>query len=196
MNRLIKKIHIYAGLLSFIILLVDGITGVGVTLLPRPEECSTPAPSVRMIDFVPPGNLGDAELARAVWEFLKAPLTNPPRYGIRRDENNNLTFGFYTPTYVMDVTVLEKEKKLRVETRPFTGFMLLNNLHSYTIRDLPVDWRMQVWVLYNEFAILALLFLSLSGVYLWLSTRPRHRIALASLAVGSGSFIVLYMLSR
>ncbi|MCW5977296.1 MAG: PepSY-associated TM helix domain-containing protein [Bryobacteraceae bacterium] len=196
MNRLVKRIHIWVGLLSFLILLVDGITGIGVTFLPRYEDRSRPAPSVEMRDYVVPGNLSDNEAADRIWEHLRLPLTNPPRYGVQRDENNDLAFAFYTPKSVIRVTALEKEGKLRLETTPAGAWMFLNNLHATTVRDLPRDWRMRLWVLYNEFAIAALLFLSLSGVYLWLSARPRHRLAQISLVAGAGSFIALYWLSR
>jgi hypothetical protein len=51
-------------------------------------------------------------------------------------------------------------------------------------------------VAYNEVAIFALIFLSLSGLYLWLSSRPRHRLAQLSFFAGTGWFLVLYWLSR
>jgi hypothetical protein len=50
--------------------------------------------------------------------------------------------------------------------------------------------------LYNELGIASLILMSLSGLYLWLSSRPKHRLAQISFALGTGSFAVLYWLSR
>jgi hypothetical protein len=38
--------------------------------------------------------------------------------------------------------------------------------------------------------------MALSGVYLWLSSRPAHRWAQVSFAVGSAGFLLLVYLSR
>jgi hypothetical protein len=197
MHELLKKIHAWLGLASFTILLVYGLTGLSVTMLPAPERRVRPAAEVELVDFAAPANLSDKELADRVWAHLKLPLANPaPEWSLRRDADHNLTIGFYTPNGTARVTVLEGEGKLRVERQRARWPAFVNNLHASTLRDLPVDWRMRAWVAYNEVAIFALIFLSLSGLYLWLSSRPRHRLAQLSFFAGTGSFLVLYWLSR
>ncbi len=197
MHELLKKILARLGLLSFTILLVYGITGLSVTMLPAPEARPRRQAAAEIVDFRVPPNLTDKQVADRVWEALKLPLTNPaPEWSLRRDAANNLTIGFYTPNGPARVTVLEREGRLRLvrERAPWPAF--LNNLHAGTLRDLPVDWRMRAWVAYNEFAIFALILMSLSGVYLWLSSRPRHLLARLSFVAGTGSFLALYWLSR
>lgn len=197
MNRLIKKTHAWLGLLSFTVLLVYGVTGLSVTVLTPPQDRSRPPAAVDLIEFPVPPNLSDKELADRIWAHLKLPLTNPaPEWSLRRDARNNLIIGFYTPNGPTRVTVLEAEGKLQLATERAAMPAFLNNLHATTIRDLPVDWRLRGWVLYNEFAILALILMSLSGIYLWLSSRPRHRLAQISFLSGTCSFLVLYWLSR
>jgi hypothetical protein len=197
MNRLIKKIHAWLGLLSFTVLLVYGVTGLSVTVLTPPQDRPRPPATVEVVDFSVPPNLSDKELADRIWAHLKLPLSNPaPEWSLQRDARNNLTIGFYTPNGPTRVTVLEAEAKLQVAGERATMPAFLNNLHATTIRDLPVDWRLRGWVLYNEFAILALILMSLSGIYLWLSSRPRHRLAQISFFSGTCSFLILYWLSR
>jgi hypothetical protein len=55
---------------------------------------------------------------------------------------------------------------------------------------------MRLWTWYNEFSIWSLIGMSLSGVYLWLASRPRYRPAIYVFAFGSLSFLLLYMLTR
>lgn len=197
MNEFVKKLHAWLGLLSFTILLIYGITGLSVTLLPAPEARPRREGGTEFVDFRVPPNLTDKQVADRVWEALKVPLANPaPEWSLRRDADNNLTMGFYTPNGPTHVTVLEREGRLRVVRERSEWPAFLNNLHASTLRDRPTDWRMRAWIAYNEFAIFALIFMSLSGVYLWLSSRPRHRAAQISFFAGTGAFLVLYWLSR
>jgi hypothetical protein len=197
MQELFKKLHAWLGLLSFTVLLVYGITGLSVTLLPAPEARPQREAVTEFVHFRVPPNLTDKQVADRVWEALKLPLTNPaPEWSLRRDAENNLTMGFYTPNGPTRVTVLEREGQLRLVRERAAWPAFLNNLHASTLRDLPVDWRMRAWVAYNEFALFALIFMSLSGVYLWLSSRPRHRLAQLGFFAGTGSFLALYWLSR
>lgn len=197
MNELVKKLHAWLGLAGFTLLLVYGLTGLSVTMLPAPEARPRREAVTEFVDFRVPPNLTDKQVADLVWAHLKLPLTNPaPEWSLRRDAASNLTIGFYTPNGPTRVTVLEAEGKLRLERQRAPWPAFLNNLHASTLRDLPVDWRMRAWVAYNELAIFILIFLSLSGIYLWLSSRPRHRLAQISFFAGTGSFAALYWLSR
>ena len=58
------------------------------------------------------------------------------------------------------------------------------------------DWRVRLWAFYNEVAIWALITMALSGLYLWLASRPKYRWAWVSFLTGSGAFAVLYVLTR
>ena len=198
MRSLLQKIHMYLGLLCWSILFVYGIAGLTATVLhsgpPGPHFQSS---SVRTESFVSPPNLTDKQEADAVWATLKIPLTGPPpAYAIQRDHQNNLVVSFWTTNGPTDVTVLEQQKQLRVESHRNTVWGYLNNLHSTTLRDQPYDWRIRLWACYNEFAIWALLAMALTGVYLWLSSRPRHLLAQVSVGLSVVSFLVLYILTR
>ena len=197
MNRWIKKLHMYFGLLNFSILLVFGIAGLQATLALAPDKRAPPEPKVRLEAYTPPSALDDKGVADDVYRVLKLPLTTPlPKFAIRRDGDKNLTFGFYTVNGPHQVTVLEKEGRLRVETTTNTIWRYFNGLHTMTIQARAQDLRVRMWTWYNEFAVWSLIGMSLSGCYLWLSSRPRYRPAQLVFVAGSGGFVVLYWLTR
>ena len=71
----------------------------------------------------------------------------------------------------------------RASLRDYNG-----SAHATTVLHAAPDLRVRLWGAYVTFAIGALLFLSVSGVWLWLSSRPR--LWWAWLLAGSGSGLV------
>ena len=198
MRDVLQKIHMYLGLLCWSILFVYGIAGLTATVFrsgpPGPHFQSS---KVQSETFVTPPNQTDKQVADAVWRTLKIPLTGPPpTYAIHRDRENNLVVSFYTTNGPTQVTVMEQRNQLRIETHRNSVWAYFNNLHSTTLRDPPYDWRIRLWAYYNEFAVWALLAMALTGVYLWLSSRPRHLLAQAAVGLSVVSFLVLYILTR
>jgi hypothetical protein len=170
---------------------------VSATLEPAPEQREREDPKVEFRDFTVPGGLDDKAAADRVWEFLKLPLTAPlPKYAIRRDANHDLTLDFYTPDGVRRAVVLEKENRIRLEIRDSTFTNYLNALHTTTINNNSMDWRVRWWTYYNEFSIWSLIGMSISGVYLWLASRPRYNPARFAFGLGCGGFLLLYALTR
>lgn len=197
MNQIVKKLHIYLGLLNFANLLVFGIAGLTATFQAAPESRQRPEPAVRYEAFTPPATVADKEVAVLVYQKLNFPLAAPPQpWSFRRNHENNLTVDFYTANGLYRVVVLERENRVRIETTRNSLWQYLNNLHATTIRERTGDPRTRLWSYYIEFAIWSLIAMTLSGICLWLSSRPRHRLALACLVLGSGSFAFLYVLTR
>jgi hypothetical protein len=194
MAALIKKLHIYAGLLVFVHLLVYGIVGISVTVEPESRQR---APAVRYQDFTPPANLSDLQMAEQVRQFLHLSLAGPVgNYSIKHDGDNNLVVNLWTLNGPFLITVLEKEKRLRVEDYHNRIWDAINGMHATTSATQASDLRVRLWGWYNELGIWMLLGLPVSGVYLWLASRPRHRAAQISLATGVGVFVALYALTR
>jgi hypothetical protein len=197
LNPLLKKIHMYIGLLNFSILFVFGVAGLSATF-DSPEDRQEEAVE-RLMPFSSPPNATDKEVADAVYDLLKLPLTQPPpKPALRRDADKNLTFNFFNPNAVTGVTVLEKEHQLRVRTLHNNTARFMNVLHKATIQH-PIakrDLRIKLWTWYNEFSIWSLMLMALSGVYLWLSSRPGFLWAQVSFVAGCGAFIVLYIVTR
>jgi hypothetical protein len=196
MHDLIKKIHMYVGLLNFSILLVFGVAGIQATLSSG-EGVQRQWSEARYIPFEAPPAATDRQVADMVYRTVRFPLTTPvPGFAIRRNAENRLALDFYHVNGLNRVTVLEDEKRLKVETSRVGLGRFLNNLHATTTNARTPDWPVRAWAWYNEFAIWSLLGMTVSGAYLWLSSRPRWRWAQAVFAAGAGSFLLLYIVTR
>jgi len=195
MTRWLKKLHMYAGLLNLSILLVFGIAGLNATF-EDPGE-APPPPTTAVYDFQVPANVSDYEAALAAFRFLKPALSEPPPQGaIHRDSANNVAFSLYSVNGQRTVTLLEKENRVRVEARPNELGEFFDGLHATTMNFAHTDLRIRMWAWYVEFSIWSLIFMAVTGVYLWLASRPGYRWAQVSFAAGSGLFLLLYAITR
>jgi hypothetical protein len=191
---LIKKLHTYAGLLTFVNLTVYGIVGLSVTLLRQP---GIPAPVVSYQNFAAGPNRTDRQVAEQVCSQLSLSLATPVNsFAIQHDASNNLLLDLRHANGRHQVTVLEKEGRIRVEvTRNGLGHYLFT-LHETTAVFHSGDWRMQSWADYNEFAMWCLLTMIASGFAMFLAARTRSRLAQISLAGGCCAFAALYFWTR
>ena len=198
MNQLIKKIHIYSGLISFTALLIFGVIGIVATFLPRPDDRPRPEATVREIGFSVPEDLDDRQLADHIQAELNLPLTLPaPDWSLGRDKKNNLRFRLPTPGHYHDVVVMEPENRIRITTQPYDSWQYLFHLHEMTPRPSQKDLRVRLWAYYGLFNVWALIVMSFSGLYLWLSTKRRNYWwAQTSFLFGTISFVVLYLALR
>jgi hypothetical protein len=191
---LIQKLHTYAGLVTFVNLLVFGLVGLTATLGSRPHD---PAPEVRSEAFVVQPNLTDRQVAERVCGLLGLSLATPIQSAvIQHDAANNLLLDFYHANGRHRVTVLETEGRLRVEVIRNSLWSYLGTLHATTAACHSGDWRMQLWADYNEFAMWCFLAMLASGVALWLMSRPEYRWAQWSLALGCALFAALWYWTR
>jgi hypothetical protein len=99
-------------------------------------------------------------------------------YGLQRERDGSLSFTFYFENGISKVTVLEKENRLRIETRRNSLWEYFDNLHATAVNTPVRDGRIRLWTYYEEFANWSLLAMALSGICLWLMSRPEHRVAL------------------
>lgn len=192
----VKKLHIYAGLLTYTAFIVWGVTGIHAVFLPSPGNWKPPEVSdVQEISFEAPGDLDDKELAVRVYEAMDVPMTRPPN-NARRDDDHNLTFMLWSANGRRDVTYLESERRIRVEVRPSNLAGFLSAMHTGSSRRGPPDLSARVWGYYNEFANWAFCFMTLSGLYMWLATRPRLVWAWLSFGGAVVFFAALWMVTR
>jgi hypothetical protein len=194
--QLLRKIHTYLGLLTFVNLMVYGVVGVAATWrLRTPEPFGST--QVRYLPFTAPPDLADADVADRVCTLLGVTLARPIQMAvIQHDAAHNLVLDFWHANGRHHVTVLETERRLRVEIGRVPLWRYLDTLHRTTAAFHSGYWRMQLWARYNEFAMWCLLGMLASGAALWLLSRPRHRMAQLSLAAGSALFAALYFWSR
>src|ERR1700675_1871681 len=138
---LIRKIHTYAGLLTFVNLTVYGIVGLSALYLLRPH--SQP-PVVSYQNFTVAPNLTDRQVAERVCAQLNLTLATPVNsFAIQHDDANNLFLDFRHANGRHQVTVLEKEGRIRVEVARNFFWDYLFTLHGTTAALHSGDWRMQ-----------------------------------------------------
>ncbi len=185
----------YLGLLCCTALFVYAVTGIEATTYTRPAEREKAPVITRYEAFSAPASGSDAEVARAAAAKLAVPLTGPPGQ-IRRDDGNNLQFNLYPPNGLVRVTLLESESRVRVEATRQPFGRLLGNLHEVTMRNPSGDIRMKLWKYYNEFAMWCLMLMVVSGIFLWLSSRPGHKLGLLSFAAGAAALVLILAAGR
>ena len=187
--RLLKKIHIYLGLLNFTIILVFGIAGLAASWEATfPREA---APVVTEMPFhVPPG-LRDIQIGDLVYQAVRPPFVTPRLYPVFRNADHQLIVDFYMVSGMQHITVLAAENKLRIESTRKSFWQYVNRLHATTGK--PSDIKLRLWAGYVEFSIWSLLAMVATGLYLWLSSRRRFRWAAYSFAAGTVLVALLWV---
>lgn len=191
MKELIRRWHIYAGLMTFWALLVFGLAGSYVTF--RPDKRAAPEPVAKRVKFAPPAGATDrqvADLLRAEFGFGN---TKPvPNWVIQRNPEGHLSFPLWSPNGWVTVTWLQDSGEALVAEDPFSTGEYINQMHSALPLSNGAPLKL-LWSVYTELSIFTLLFLVLSGIYLWLTTRPKLWWAQVSFVVGTGVFIFFFV---
>ena len=196
MYEWVKKIHMYAGLLTFTAFVVWGVTGIHAVFLPPPGGyVPSEISSEREMPFRSPANLDDNELAEHIFETADIRLAGG-HYNVHRDDDLNLAFFAYTPNGRRDFTYLEEQGIVRIGYRrnDLAGF--LSSMHASHSRRGPPALSARLWGFYNELSTWAFLFMTLSGIYMWLVTRPGLRWAQACAAAIVSLSVFLWILNR
>ena len=167
-----KKIHMWAGLLTFTAFVVWGITGIYAIFLPAPGEYQ-PADVAEetQFPFEAPGNLDDKELAKRIFDAADLKMAGG-HYNVHRDDDQHLKFFVFTSNGRRDVTYLERQRRVRVEFRNNNLGGFLSSMHTAHSRRGAPDRSARLWGYYNELSTWALLLMSVSGLYMWIATRP------------------------
>lgn len=171
----VRTIHMYSGLLTFMAFVVWGVTGIHAVLLPAPDQFQPPpVSSVRDIPFQAGGDLDDLQLSRAIFDAIQIPLAGG-HYNVHRDGQSNLAFNVFTVNGGREVTFLDAQGIVRVTHRRSSVWSYLSSMHTAFSRRHVLAPAAVAWGLFNELAIYAFVFMTVSGVYMWLATRPRMR---------------------
>ena len=193
MHALVKKLHMYIGLLNFSNLIVFGIAGLAATFQ---GESGMAAEAPRYESFMPPPASTDRQIADLLFDRFHFPLADPVGdWAIHRDAAGKLPLEFWSVNGITKVLYEPNQNRLRIQTSRNTLPSFLNGMHTVSELDQR-DWRMRAWAWYNQVAIWSLLAMAISGVYLWLASRPGYRIAQYSFAGGAAIFILLYIVTR
>ncbi|HYP13167.1 MAG TPA: hypothetical protein VEQ63_04525 [Bryobacteraceae bacterium] len=196
LTKLVRKVHIYAGLLTLSQLGIYGSAGLVATVQPSLERPKN-VQSVRYLPFRAPASSNDKEVARQVYEQLQLPLTRPmPDWFLRRTPAGDLLLDFYQINGIYRVVVLEKEGRVRVEEIRNSLALFVEDIHAATLNDEGAPAAMRIWAAWNELGMWTLLLFCVSGVWLWLATRARFRPAWIALIAGAAAFGTLWVILR
>jgi len=187
----------YAGLFTFTALIMYGLTGLIDVVRPPWQERESPPTTQQLVAFEAPADLDDMQMAQRVYEYLDLPLTGPPKsYSVSRDDDHNLAIKLYTPNGFRTMTLLEGEQQLRV-VRSHAGLeSFISGRHGALLKYAAPRFVTRAWAYYNEAGLWSLGFMALSGVALWLGSRPRYRWAQVVFLSGNAVFFTLYWLIR
>lgn len=192
----VKKIHMYAGLLTFTAFVVWGVTGVNAVFLPPPGGYTPPeVSSLREVSYKAAGDLDDKNLAGEIFQAIEVPLAGG-HYGVHRDDELNLAFNVFTVNGGREVTFLEEEGIVRIAHRRNNLWSYVSSMHTAHSRRHRLSASSHAWGYFNEFSTWAFFFMTISGVYMWVATRPGIRWAQVSLAGMAALTLVLWILIR
>ena len=193
--RWIKKLHIYAGLLSFVGFAVWGIVGIWASFAPAPADRPIRQADVRLVDFLVDASATDQQVTDAMIEASGLPFIQPGRKA-DRDSQGRLQIRYLTPNGARRIVLLEPQNQIRIERTlsPLGGF--LNLMHMQTLWIHNPGWEVQLWGAYNHFSLWSAVFLSVSGIFMWLATRPGLRWAQWAITLGAAVATALYVLLR
>lgn len=195
LHPLVKRAHLYLGLVNLTMVLVWGITGTYATL--SRGEGREPPSSVRTVPYMPTRSATDREIAMEVFGLVKPPLAGTlPAMSMRRDPHKNLVVTFYRPGAVLDATVFEDQGQIRVEQHMANLASYFSGMHEVTMNPQRQSIGLRLWSYYTELSIWSLLVLALSGVLMWLLSRPLNRTAQLCFGGGMLLFFFLYMAVR
>jgi hypothetical protein len=184
------------GLVNLTIVLVWGVTGTYATFSAA-ESAEPPATSVRTVAYTPKKSATDREVANEVFGLVAPPLAGKlPSLSTRRDADKNLVVTFYRPGAILNATVLEDQGQISVEQHVGSLAAYLNGMHEVTMNPERQSIGLRLWSYYTELSIWSLLAMGLSGVLMWLLSRPSQRTAQFCFGGGMLLFFIIYMAVR
>jgi hypothetical protein len=191
----ILRIHTYAGLLTFVNLMLYAVVGIAALFDTR----TAPPPVVWQQPFTVQAGQNDRQVADRVVRLLGLSLATPVHdFAIGHDAERHLVLDFYHANGRHKVTVLDHPARLRVEHTRATLWKYLTTLHVTTAAFQSGDWRMQLWAWWNEFAMWCLAVMAASGVCIWWqrrATRGTLRRVHRYTALGALALLAVYEIS-
>ena len=187
----IRKIHTWSGLLTFTAFVVWGLTGIYAIFLPPPGMWKPPeVSSEREFAFEAPGSVDDRRLARLIFEAADIKMAGG-HYNVRRDSEQNLAFNAFTPNGRLDFTYIEDEKRVRIQSRRNEIGNFFSVMHAAHSRRGSPHISTRLYGVYNEVSTWAFFFMSLSGLYMWIATRPG--LPWARIIIGAATLMTVIM---
>ena len=191
----VRRIHMYAGLLNFSILVIFGMAGLVVTFHAPDIMHSGVPPRTSSLPFTAPRSVSDPEMGRLIAEHVGTPPHSGPPY-VHRDGSNRLLVDFYSVNGLVRATLIESENRIELQTYRNSIWRFVDNVHAATIADRAADTALRAWTWYIEFSIWSLIAMCVTGVWLAVALRWSFTWTRAALAAGALMFAIFYVLER
>jgi len=191
----VRRIHIYAGLLNFSMLVVFGLAGLVVTFKAPDIMHSGVRPATRTIDFTAPESLSDKQAG----ERIASAVGRPPHAGepyIHRDDSNRLDVDWYTANGLVRAVYFGQEHRVEIQTWRNSIWRFFDNVHATTMADRSPDPVVRAWAWYIEVSIWSLIGMCLSGIWLGVASRWQFTWTRIALAAGCAVFAIFFLLER
>jgi uncharacterized iron-regulated membrane protein len=164
---LIHRIHAYAGLVTYVNLMLYAVVGIAALFDARTPRAAPPALVWEQPFAVLPGE-SDRAVAERVVRLLGLSLATPVHdFAIGHDSERHLVLDLYHANGRHVATVLGRPGRLRVSETRASLARYLNTLHVTTAAFHSGDGRMCLWAWWNEFAMWCLGVMAVSGVWIW-----------------------------
>jgi hypothetical protein len=148
-----------------------------------------------LVVFEAPCGLNDQQVADRLVSALQLPLIGPVR-GVHRNEQHVVEFEFYTANGPGKAAVLEADRKARISATRLSFGRFMVEAHAASLQGSAPVLLMRAWAIYVDCSIFSLLFMAITGPWLWLDSRSNLWWARTLLAAGVATFVVLWLFTR
>lgn len=185
MLRLTRQLHIYAGLVSFAALALFGVVGLYASF---EQDIGGEVETLKTGFALPPDSAGREEMWAVADEVVARfgfTHTTPVRdWMIHHPEPGHYVVDFYSQSGEGKAEIDLDAGTAKVRKTTYSTGRYLVEMHAVLPVHRPAPLVL-LWSSYMQLTTVALTFLAVSGIYLWLATRPRHRWGRIAFAVGS-----------
>jgi hypothetical protein len=199
---IIRDLHLYAGLFVSPFVLVFSFSVFALVHPSRtPTSAASPHRTVRNLFISADVNrdIGSARLAAVRHVLDQCMVRGEIGFIQHLPKENRLVVPVTVPGRETIVEIDLKDRTAEISNRE-TGVMgslaLLHKSPGPHLVDIRMNWLpMRIWRWFADFTVYLTLFLSASGIYLWLLLRAERRVGVVLLAAGALSFAgIIYAL--
>ena len=203
--NVVRDLHLYLGLFISPFVLVFSVSVFFLVHAWIPKFGSDKSSTRVVADLALPNDLQNLS-GRKLIDALKAALEQQNIHGelsfVRHDvKENKLIVPLIIPGRETTITINTTNHQATVVTRETGLADALITLHKFPGQHLPdirMNWIwMKFWLWMADATVYLILFISISGIYLWYILRAERKIGFALLAAGAISFFgMIYGLIR
>jgi len=186
----LKRLHILVGLFNLTAIAVFALAGITETFPNHERRAES-----RLVDFEVPNGLNDQQVAERLVSTLQLPLIGPVQ-NVHRNDQHMVQFGFYTTNGPGRAVVLEADRKARIDGTRLSFGRFMVEAHAASLQGSGPVLFMRLWAVYVDCSIFSLLFMAITGPWLWLVSRPNLWWARSLCVAGAGVFVVLWLFTR